>query len=177
MQRLSAKLAFLHSVKADPVAKRTPADIARDTLRLLVSRRLPPTPSNYQSVYEEVAGLLPQEPFPQTSLRHIAHMLPTQTPVQKRIAREFHNAVEAQNWIALQSAIIDYAQLDLGLAPQSNEACFDAKPSTVAVLPKSLALHLARLIEATMSALGEEDQRMHDLSDQLVHFLRTTAPH
>lgn len=158
------------------MAERTPADIARDTLKLLVARRLAPTPTNYQAAYEEVAGLLPQERFPLTSLRRIAHILPTQTPVQKRIARHFHEAVEAQDWTALQSAVIDYAKLDLGIAPQKMEASSAPIPVTMTVLPDSLAIHLARVMEATMAALGEEDQRMHDLSDQLVQFLRTAPP-
>lgn len=158
------------------MAERPPADIARDTLKLLVTRRLAPTPTNYQAVYEEVAGLLPQERFPQTSLRRIAHNLPTQTPVQKRIAHSFHNAVETQDWTALQSAMTDYANLDLGISPQNTDALSPPTPTTVTVLPISLASHLASLIEATMAVLGDEDQRMHDLSDQLVHFLRAAPP-
>lgn len=158
------------------MAERTPADIARDTLKLLATRRLAPTPTNYQAVYEEVAGLLPQEDFPQTSLRRIAHILPTQTPVQKCIASSFHCAVQAQDWTALQSAITDYANLDLGIAPQDSNTHIAATPVTLAVLPESLAMQLARLVEAIMIALGDEDQRMHDLSDQLAHFLRTSPP-
>lgn len=158
------------------MAERSPADIARDTLKLLVSRRLPPTPSHYQAVYEEVAGLLPQESFPQTALRRIAQLLPTQTPIQKRMAHSFASAVQAQDWGALQSAITDYAQLDLGILPK--DAALAATPTEhiLDVVPDALALSLARLIEATMAALGDEDQRMRDLSDQLVHFLRTAPP-
>lgn len=158
------------------MAERSPADIARDTLKLLVARRLAPTPAHYQAVYEEVAGLLPQERFPQTTLRRMAHGLPTQTPAQKRIAHNFSSAVEAQDWSALQSAISDYAQLDLGIRPQP----LDAAPAPVAhildVLPDNLALQLARLLEATLAALDDEDQRMRALTEQLVNFLRTAPP-
>ncbi len=62
------------------MAARTPADIARDTLKLLATRRLAPTPANYQAVYEEVAGLLPQVSFPLAPLRRIATVLPTANP-------------------------------------------------------------------------------------------------
>ena len=157
------------------MAQLNPADIARETLKLLASRRLAPTPQNYQAVYEEVAGLLPQVPFPQTPLRRIATILPTQTPVQKRIAHSFAAAVEAQDWTALQSAIADYAQLDLGVAPQAT-AQEANPPHTLSVLPDSLAQLLARVIEATMTVLGDEDHRMRDLSDQLINFLRTSPP-
>lgn len=39
------------------MGEKTPADIARATLKLLSARQLAPTPENYQSVYHEVAGL------------------------------------------------------------------------------------------------------------------------
>ncbi len=158
------------------MAARTPADIARDTLKLLATRRLAPTPANYQAVYEEVAGLLPQVSFPLAPLRRIATVLPTQTPIQKRLAHAFSTAVEAQDWTALQAAIADYAQLDLGIAPQAPALETPATITTIDVLPDALAQQLARLIETVMSALGEEDQRMRELSDQLAHFLRTAPP-
>ncbi|WP_455555634.1 GGDEF domain-containing protein [Comamonas sp.] len=157
------------------MAQRNPADIARETLKLLASRRLTPTPENYQAVYEEVAGLLPQVPFPQTPLRRIASILPTQTPAQTRIARLFSDAVEARDWTALQTAIADYAQLDLGLAPVTAEPVTTTE-ETVHVLPQSLALQLARVIETSMAVLGEEDPRMHALTDQLISFLRVAPP-
>lgn len=171
-------LVFCPSLKANAVAERSPADIARDTLKLLVARRLTPTPANYQAAYEEVAGLLPQVSFPQTALRRIANILPTQTPLQKRIARSFASAVEAQDWTALQGAITHYAQLDLGIQPNDSEANTPPAPPATAlqVLPESLALQLVRLIEATMAVLGDEDQRMHALSEQLILFLRTAPP-
>ena len=158
------------------MANRTPADIARETLKRLATRRLTPTPENYQAIYEEVAGLLPQERFPQASLRRIATVLPTQTATQKRISESFSSAVEAQDWTALQSAIADYAQLDLGLAPQTLEAALPIATSPVSVVPEGLAQELCLLIESTTAALGAEDQRMRDLSEQLVNFLRVGPP-
>lgn len=120
--------------------------------------------------------MLPQVSFPQAPLRRIAAVLPTQTAIQKRMAEHFSQAVEAQDWTALQSAIADYAQLDLGLTPQFASTEPPAATQALSVLPESLAEMLARVIEATMSALGEEDHRMRDLSDQLVNFLRVAPP-
>lgn len=169
-------LVFCIPWKAVVVAERSPADIARETLKLLASRRLAPTPSNYQAIYEEVAGLVPQISFPQTALRRIASILPTQTPIQKRIAHSFASAVEAQDWTALQSAITDYAQLDLGISPKVGNSVSAPPSLTLEVLPTSLAQQLARLIETTMVVLGDEDQRMRDLSEQLANFLDTAPP-
>lgn len=153
------------------MALRPPADIARETLKLLAARRLTPTPANYQSVYEEVAGLLPQVSFPQTPLRRIASILPTQTPVQKRLAQSFQQAVESQDWTALQSAIVDYAQLDLGITPQPPVTHTSPATQIVDALPASTAQQLARMVEAMRSVLGSADQRMRELSDQLLEFL------
>ena len=158
------------------MAERSPADIARDTLKLLASRRLAPTPENYQAVYEEVAGLLPQVAFPLAPLRRIASVLPTQTLAQKRIAQQFSAAVQAQDWTGLQAAIADYAQLDLGDRGQTPALATVPTAHTVHVLPSSLAEHFARVIESTANALGEEDARMRELSLQLVDFLRIAPP-
>ena len=34
-----------------------PAEIARETLKLLLARRMPPTPDNYRAIYNEIAEL------------------------------------------------------------------------------------------------------------------------
>lgn len=38
-----------------------PTDIARETLKLLATRRIPPTPQNYQRIYDEITGTEPRE--------------------------------------------------------------------------------------------------------------------
>lgn len=155
----------------------TPADIARETLRLLAQRRLPPTPENYQALYEEVAGLLPQEGFPQRHLQRIASVLPSQTPAQTHLSQLFHQAVNEQDWAGLQAAIVGYARLDF--APAAAQPALTAPLSEtvpIDVLPPELAEQMARLIENTVSALGEEDERLRELSLQLVNFLRVAPP-
>jgi diguanylate cyclase len=43
-----------------------PFEIARETLRLLAGRRIPPTPDNYLTLYHEIAGTkaVPECNFP-----------------------------------------------------------------------------------------------------------------
>lgn len=154
---------------------RTPAEIARQTLQLLASRRLPPTPENYQAAYEEVARILPREAFPQQRLRHIATLLPSQTPRQAHLTQAFAQAVEAKDWVQLQSAIVEYAQLELTSQPHAT-ALPAAAPCNVETLPPGLTEALARLIENTVSALGAEDARTQEISLQLVDFLRQATP-
>lgn len=38
-----------------------PTDLARETLKLLATRRMPPTPQNYQRIYAEITGAEPRE--------------------------------------------------------------------------------------------------------------------
>lgn len=153
---------------------RSPADIARQSLQVLARRRLPPTPENYQAVYEEVAGLVPHEAFPQRRLRHIGTLLPSQTPRQRQLTQSFLQAVEAKDWQQLQTAIVEYAQLELTSNAQATALSCPSTP--LEVLPESLAEQLARLIENTVGALGPEDQRTQEISLQLVQFLRQAPP-
>ncbi len=69
---------------------RSPAEIARQSLQILAQRRLPPTPENYQAVYEEVAGLLPQEAFPQRRCATLARCCPPKPPGKNSSLRPFY---------------------------------------------------------------------------------------
>ena len=75
------------------MAERPPSDIARETLKQLAVRRLPPTPDNYQALYEEIAGHRSPVPFPDGPLRHILRVVPGQTRAQKRLLGLFEPAV------------------------------------------------------------------------------------
>ena len=52
------------------VAEKKPSEIARDTLKLLLTRKLAPTPANFRTVYHEVAGT-PDVPPCTASIRAI----------------------------------------------------------------------------------------------------------
>lgn len=155
------------------MAERNPADLAREALKLLAQRRLPPTPAHYQAAYEEVAGLVPQVAFPQTPLRRIASVLPTQTHQQKRIGELFHQAVESQDWVALQSAIAAFANLDVGDSHVAWPSSLPAASVLVESLPENLARQLSRAVESTMTALASEDSRLRDIGEQLQRYLNS----
>lgn len=162
------------------MAERSVPDIAREALRLLATRRLPPTPENYQTVYEEVAGQLPRPPFPSKALRHIFSVLPTQSALHKRIALHFNQAINDQNWHGIQQAIVAYAHMEDVIAahkPATTAATSSATSQMLEFLPPELAEQLARVLEHILPMLSEdEDKRMHELTDQLVHFLRMSPP-
>ena len=164
------------------MAERSVPDIAREALKLLATRRLPPTPENYQTVYEEAAGQLPRPPFPHKALRQIFATLPTHTEVQKRIALHFNQAINDQNWHGIQQAILAYANLDQVMALQSPANGITPSPAAagthyIETLPPELAEQLARVLENLLPVLSDkEDLRMHELTDQLVNFLRISPP-
>ncbi|AVS80688.1 GGDEF domain-containing protein [Paracidovorax avenae] len=163
------------------MADRPPSEIARETLKQLAARRLAPTPDNYQALYEEIAGTRTAPAFPDAQLRHILRVLPGQTPAQKRLLGQFEAAIEQGDWSQLQGVLVGYANLGLhagGATPvETAPAQLTGAPAGAAtVLPEDMAEQLARLVDNTLPALGEDDARVHELAAQLTQFLRQPAP-
>ncbi len=155
------------------MADRPPYEIARETLKQLATRRLAPTPDNYLAIYDEIAGSRSSQPFPETQLSSIQRLLPAQTPGQKRLLTQFEKAIANKDWSALQSVMVGYA--NLGLSPVAATPVA-AEATAVHILPPEFAEMLARLIDNTLPALGEDDARVHDMATQLITFLREPAP-
>jgi diguanylate cyclase len=84
-----------------------PSDIARETLRQLAMRRIPPTPDNYRTLYHEIAGTTAAEGFPEKALKQLANALPRETPEQLRFSRQLEAAVAGRNWDALKVALVE----------------------------------------------------------------------
>ncbi len=82
-----------------------PADIARETLRRLAARRLPPTPENFRTLYHEIAGTAATEAFPERALKGLLPRLPRTSPIQIRFARQIEDAVAAQDWQSIGNAV------------------------------------------------------------------------
>ena len=51
------------------MSEKKPFEIARETLKQLTTRKLVPTPANYKSIYNEIAGIPSMEQFPAQELR------------------------------------------------------------------------------------------------------------
>lgn len=155
------------------MADRPPYEIARETLKQLATRRLAPTPDNYLAIYDEIAGSRSSQPFPETQLSSIQRVLPAQTPGQKRLLTQFERAIATKDWSALQSVLVGYA--NLGLSPVAATPVV-SETTAVQILPADFAEALARLIDNTLPALGEDDARVHDMATQLITFLREPDP-
>ncbi|AGX88673.1 GGDEF domain-containing protein [Candidatus Symbiobacter mobilis] len=168
-----------------------PFEIARDTLKQLTVRKLPPTPTNYQRVYSEIAGLPIEPPFPLDRLRDIALSLPAKTPGQQKQKALLESAIGNLNWNGVKSALMAYggftpATSAPGSAPgeaetkplvESKVAVTAASPSagTYALTGEFFAL-IARLIEYTLPALTSDDERFLSQTQALIAALREPSP-
>ena len=92
------------------MADRPPSEIARETLKQLATRRLPPTPDNYLALYDEIAGTRSTQPFPEGPLSSIQRVLPAQTPAQKRLLSQFERAIITKDWTSLDEIDPDMAR-------------------------------------------------------------------
>ena len=69
--------------------------------------------------------------------------------------------------------LVGYA--NLGLSPVAATPVV-SETTAVQILPADFAEALARLIDNTLPALGEDDARVHDMATQLITFLREPDP-
>ena len=91
-------------------------EVARETLKQLTVRKLPPTPLNYQRIYCELAGLPIEPPFPVDRLRDIAMALPTKTPGQQKQRGLLESSINHLNWDGVKNALMAYG----GFTPTGN---------------------------------------------------------
>ncbi len=148
------------------VAEKKPSEIARDTLKLLMTRKLAPNPGNFRTVYHEVAGTPDMAPFPADPLRHIVQALPLRSPAQQRHRMQLDSAIAQQNWPDLQNALVAYANA-AAAAPAGAAVAAKTEPSNSEFLEQ-----LARLIENALPALGSDDARFADQAVRLITAIR-----
>src|SRR5690554_2991770 len=101
----------------------SPSEIAREALRQLALRRVPPTPEHYRTLYNEIAGTAAEdEALPEKFLRTLARQLPRDSGERLRLARAFDQAVAAQDDAAAREALAQYlAGLERETQPAWNE--------------------------------------------------------
>lgn len=164
---MSRKLRAAYHGLQMTVAEKKPSEIARDTLKLLLTRKLVPNPANYRTVYHEVSGTPEVPPFPADPLRHMIQALPLRTPAQQRHRAQLDHAIAQQNWTELQTALIAYTN---AAAPPVAVVTGKADPGNNDFLEQ-----LARLIENALPALGNDDARFADQARQLIAAIRDPA--
>ena len=153
---------------ADRMSDKSPFDIARETLRLLSTRKLAPDPVNFQKVYGEVAGVPAVPAFPDEPLRQIAQALPGRNASQLKQKGLLESAIGKGSWTGVRLALVAY--LEAGAAPAAGSASNRVPPSAVDLLGQ-----VARLIENVLPALGEDDVRFSEQAVRLLQAMRDPA--
>lgn len=104
-------------------APTNPSEIARETLRQLALRRIPPTPDNYLSLYHEIAGSrAANQDFPAPFVKRLAQRLPRDSAERLRLARQLDQALANEDAAAGARALDEYIDsLKTGDAPAWNE--------------------------------------------------------
>lgn len=86
-----------------------PSEIAREVLRLIATRRLPPTPDNFRTLYHEVSGQPEAEaPFSRPFAKEISARLPRDNAERLRLARELDQALTEADTEAARRALFAY---------------------------------------------------------------------
>lgn len=87
-----------------------PSEIARETLRMLASRRIPPSPDNYRTLYHEIAGTVDKSAggFPERELKALLAALPKDTPAQQGLTRQLEQALKGKNWEDYRKTLADF---------------------------------------------------------------------
>lgn len=153
----------------------THQDIARETVKRLSARKLPPTPENFTAVFHEVAGTRPLKPFPLEHLRHLGAALPEQTPAQQRFKVQFSKAVSQHSWDDLQKVLVQHLKISPGNAEPK-----DFTPVAVVEevsLPNDLREQMARIVTYALPAMGQDDARIITLGEELTQYLRLESQH
>lgn len=85
-----------------------PSEIARETLRQLSMRRIPPTPDNYRTLYHEIAGTPAAEAFPERAWKTVVNALPRDNVEQTKLARQLDASIGSKSWDGVRSALTDF---------------------------------------------------------------------
>ena len=87
-----------------------PSEIARETLKQLMSRRMAPSPDNYRAIYNEIAGITDKttEQFPERELKSLLLSLPKETPAQQGLSRQLDQALKGKNWEDYRKPLVDF---------------------------------------------------------------------
>ena len=87
-----------------------PSEIARETLKQLLSRRLAPSPDNYRAIYNEIAGVQERgsNSGADREYKALLQSLPRETPAQQRLARQLDQALKSENWDEFRTPLVDF---------------------------------------------------------------------
>lgn len=153
------------------MSTKKPFEIAREALGQLTARKLAPTPANYQAVYNEVAGLPNEQPFPADRLREIAHALPSKTPGQEKQRALLDSAINQLSWAGVKNALMAYG----GFSPVAPPAPAAVPVISAPALTAEFFEQIARMIGHALPALGTDDERFNEQAQAVLNALRNSS--
>ena len=109
-----------------------PSEIAREALKLLAERKLPPTPANYQDCYCEISGHPMMVAFPEKNLRKIALALSAKDPEQRELLDHLDAAIGRRNWHDVENVLSEFFRV-VSSSPQVDEADKSAEKDGLAI--------------------------------------------
>lgn len=150
-------------------------EVARETLKQLTARKLAPTPVNYKSIYNEIAGIPSVEAFPARELKEIAHALPAKTPGQQKQRGLLEFAIDRMQWDGIKAALVAYGSFTPSTAsdvPSSGHVPLNSNQpiASAPALTAEFLAQMGKLIEYAQPALGDDDQHF---SEQTVNLLKS----
>ncbi|MBL8473082.1 MAG: diguanylate cyclase [Rhodocyclaceae bacterium] len=143
-----------------------PSDVAREALRRLAVRKIPPTPDNYRSLYHEISGTPATDAFPERALKHVAASLPRATPEQLEAANMLEAAVRTRSWPEFAAVLRELTQRKIERTRNWGHLL---RELTSAVAAGDTAARVAELDALVLACGGEGDQ----LYPRLLGTLRT----
>jgi diguanylate cyclase len=143
---------------------KNPSEIAREALKRLAVGHVPPTPANYQSCYNEIAGLPNTAPFPEQPLRQIALALKARDKAQEAQLSRLDLAIGRRSWHGVQEALLAFCE--------AGEAATSGTVAVGVTLPPELSVRLAHFVEGVLPALGDENPQVAEMLDTLLLALR-----
>ena len=136
---------------------KAPSEIAREALKLMANRKLPPTPSNYQDCYCEISGHPVMTAFPERNLRKIALTLSAKDAEQRELLDHLDAAIGRRSWNEVESVLVDFFRV-VSLPTSGDDACETSSNDDFDTSDRSeLFKKIACMIENMLPVLGNMD--------------------
>ena len=145
-----------------------PSEIAREALRQLTARKLPPTPANYQACYNEIAEHPNLAGFPEINLRKVALTLSARDSAQQELLEQLDAAISRHSWQGIEEALSAFFR-SFATASMSGDS---GNPNANEGVASRLFAKFAGMIESGLPALGNEDAVFARKTADLLRILR-----
>ncbi|MFZ5484040.1 MAG: diguanylate cyclase [Pseudomonadota bacterium] len=144
-----------------------PTLIAREALKRLAERKLPPTPANYQACYNEIANLPNRVAFPDEPLRRAVRALTARGAGQQAALDALDLAIGRHSWVGIEQALLDYDNASQALRAEPRDPATNSETGLHDILAR-----FAGLIEGLQPALQLDDERVRAELRGILHVLR-----